>query len=98
MSDRSSSGSSHSLHSRGTIEAAAGASGTSCKPPAVWSKAGETALFEFLLMALPSSSDGGFKMSTFNQAATHLKETFTQQRGAEKTVTSSCKALHDKGL
>ncbi|KAG2100721.1 uncharacterized protein F5147DRAFT_776927 [Suillus discolor] len=84
MSDRSSSGSSHSLHSRGTIEAAA-ASGTSCKAPAVWSKAEETALLEFLLKALPSSGDRGFKTSTFNQAATHLKEKFMQQRGAEKT-------------
>lgn len=84
MSDRSSSGSSHSLRSRGTIEAAA-ASGTSRKAPAVWSKAEETAFLEFLLKALPSSGDGGFKTTTFNQAATHLKEKFTQQRGAEKT-------------
>ncbi|KAG1825091.1 hypothetical protein EV424DRAFT_1345915 [Suillus variegatus] len=84
MSDRSSSGSSHSLRSRGTIEAAA-ASGTSRKAPAVWSKAEETAFLEFLLKALSSSGDGGFKTTTFNQAATHLKEKFTQQRGAEKT-------------
>ncbi|KAG2127179.1 uncharacterized protein EDB93DRAFT_1257163 [Suillus bovinus] len=84
MSDRSSNGSTHSLRSQGTLEAAA-ASGTSRKAPAVWSKAEETAFLEFLLKALPSSGDGGFKMPTFNQAATHLKEKFTQQRGAEKT-------------
>ncbi|KAG1831818.1 hypothetical protein EV424DRAFT_1342786 [Suillus variegatus] len=84
MSDRSSSRSLHSLRSRGTIEAAA-ASGTSHKAPAVWSKADETTFLEFLLKALPSSGNGNFKTTTFNQAAMHLKEKFTQQRGAEKT-------------
>ncbi|KAG2050459.1 hypothetical protein BDR06DRAFT_1023280 [Suillus hirtellus] len=84
MSDRSSSRSSHPLRSRGTIEAAA-ASGTSHKAPAVWSKAEGTTFLEFLLKALPFSGDGGFKTTTFNQAAIHLKEKFMQQRGAEKT-------------
>ncbi|KAG2367234.1 hypothetical protein BDR07DRAFT_1195468, partial [Suillus spraguei] len=51
----------------------------------IWSKAEETAFLEFLLKALPSSGNGGFKMPTFNQAATNLKEKFKQQRGAEKT-------------
>ncbi|KAG2353598.1 hypothetical protein BDR07DRAFT_1383013 [Suillus spraguei] len=82
MSDKSSTGSSHSLRSRGTIEAA---SGVSRRAPAILSKAEETAFLEFLLKALPSSGGGGFKMPTFNQAATNLKEKFKQQRGAEKT-------------
>ncbi|KAG2066401.1 hypothetical protein BDR04DRAFT_967197, partial [Suillus decipiens] len=52
---------------------------------AIWSKAEETDLLEFLLKALPSSGNGGFKMPMFNQAAVHLKEKHLHQKGAEKT-------------
>ncbi|KAG1765291.1 hypothetical protein EV702DRAFT_1152217 [Suillus placidus] len=82
----SSSGSSHSLRSRGTIDvAAAAAAGTNRKAPAVWSKAEEITFLEFLVKALPSSGDGGFKMPTFNQASAELKTKYPNQRGAEKT-------------
>ncbi|KAG2359120.1 hypothetical protein BDR07DRAFT_1378921 [Suillus spraguei] len=86
MSNKSSSGSSHSLRSRGTLEAASAAPcGALQKAPTIWSKAEETDLLEFILKALPSSGDGGFKMPTFNQAAAHLKEKHLYQKGAEKT-------------
>lgn len=84
MSDKSSSGSSHSLRSRGTIDVTSAAGGTTRKAPAVWSKAEETTFLEFLLQALPSSGDGGFKLATFNQASAHLKTKHPNQRGAEK--------------
>ncbi|KAG2070832.1 hypothetical protein BDR04DRAFT_1155043 [Suillus decipiens] len=86
MSDKSSSGSSHSLRSRGTIGVSSvAAGGTTRKPPAVWTKAEETTFLEFLVLAFPSSGDGGFKMPTFNQASINLNEKYPHQRGAEKT-------------
>ncbi|KAG2068964.1 hypothetical protein BDR04DRAFT_1119394 [Suillus decipiens] len=102
MSNRSSSGSSHFLQSQGTLEAALAAPcGALQKAPAIWSKAEETDLLEFLLKALPSSGDGGFKMPTFNQAAVHLKEKHLHQKGTEKTgivcknkLTALKKAYH----
>ncbi|KAG2746673.1 hypothetical protein P692DRAFT_201654651, partial [Suillus brevipes Sb2] len=51
---------------------------------AVWSMAEETSFLEFLLQALPSSGNGGFKLATFNQASAHLKTKHPNQRGAEK--------------
>ncbi|KAG2068689.1 hypothetical protein BDR04DRAFT_934672, partial [Suillus decipiens] len=54
-------------------------------PPAVWTKAEETTFLEFLVLAFPSSGDGGFKMPTFNQASINLNEKYPHQRGAEKT-------------
>ncbi|KAG1744742.1 hypothetical protein EDB19DRAFT_1906458 [Suillus lakei] len=87
MSDKSSSGSLHSLCSRGTIDvtSAAASGGMIGKAPAVWSKAEEITLLEFLLQVLPSSGDGGFKLATFNQASVHLKTRHPHQRGAEKS-------------
>ncbi|KAG2338160.1 hypothetical protein BDR05DRAFT_894115, partial [Suillus weaverae] len=52
---------------------------------AVWSKAKEITILEFLVKALPSSGDGGCKMPTFNQASAELKTKYPNQRGAEKT-------------
>ncbi|KAG2119874.1 uncharacterized protein F5147DRAFT_767337 [Suillus discolor] len=57
----------------------------SAEPPAVWTKAEESTFLEFLVVALPSSGEGGFKMPTFNQASAHLKAQYPNQRGAEKT-------------
>ncbi|KAG1811919.1 hypothetical protein EV424DRAFT_1277971, partial [Suillus variegatus] len=57
---------------------------------AVWTKVEETTFLEFLLQALPSSGDGGFKAPTFNQAYVHLKIKHLHQRGAEK-VGGVCK-------
>ncbi|KAG1784463.1 uncharacterized protein HD556DRAFT_1451750 [Suillus plorans] len=86
MSDKSSISSSHSLRSRGAIDVASAAgSGTTRKAPAVWSKAEESTFLDFLLLALSSSGDGGFKMATFNQASVDLKLKYPHQRGAEKT-------------
>ncbi|KAG0708066.1 hypothetical protein DFH29DRAFT_754672, partial [Suillus ampliporus] len=56
-------------------------------PPAVWSKAEETTFLEFLVQALASSGDGGFKKTTFNQASEHLRAKYPHQRGAEKSGT-----------
>jgi hypothetical protein len=86
MSDKSSSGSSHSLRSRGIIGVSSvAAGGTSWKPPAVWTKAEETTFLEFLVLALPTSGNGGFKMPTFNQASVNLNKKYLHQKGAEKT-------------
>ncbi|KAG2046243.1 hypothetical protein BDR06DRAFT_1037894 [Suillus hirtellus] len=86
MSDKSSASSSHSLRSRGTVDVVlAAASSATHKPPAMWTKAEEGAFLDFLLLALPSSGDGGFKMPAFNQASTNLKLKFPHQRGAEKS-------------
>ncbi|KAG2109810.1 hypothetical protein DEU56DRAFT_920272 [Suillus clintonianus] len=87
MSDNSSSGSSHSLRSQGTVDitSVVATGSASRKPPAVWSKLEETTFLEYLLKALPSSGDGGFKMATYNLASAHLKEQHKNQKGAEKT-------------
>ncbi|KAG1746877.1 hypothetical protein EDB19DRAFT_1905704 [Suillus lakei] len=87
MSDKSSSSSLHSLCTRGTIDvtSTAASGGMIRKAPVVWSKVEEITLLKFLLQALPSSGDGGFKLTTFNQASVHLKTRHPHQRGAEKS-------------
>ncbi|KAG1899335.1 uncharacterized protein F5891DRAFT_1189771 [Suillus fuscotomentosus] len=61
------------------------ASSATRKPPAMWTKAEEGAFLDFLLLAIPSSGDGGFKMPAFNQASANLKFKFPHQRGAGKS-------------
>ncbi|KAG1864538.1 hypothetical protein C8R48DRAFT_798243 [Suillus tomentosus] len=86
MSDKSSASSSHSLRSRGTVDVvSAAASSATRKPPAMWTKAEEGTFLDFLLLPLPLSGDGGFKMPAFNQASANLKLKFPHQRGAEKS-------------
>ncbi|KAG2119704.1 uncharacterized protein F5147DRAFT_647601 [Suillus discolor] len=75
----------HVMLIRAINVALAAASGTIHKAPAVWSKAEESIFLNFLLLALPSSGDGGFKMATFNQASVDLKLKYPHQRGTEKT-------------
>lgn len=87
MSDKSGTGSTHSLRSQGPADKKAEGTGTSRKAAAIWTKEEETALLESLLGALSSSGDGGFKAPAFNAAAEDLKKKFPDQRGAVKTGT-----------
>ncbi|KIK77490.1 hypothetical protein PAXRUDRAFT_114796, partial [Paxillus rubicundulus Ve08.2h10] len=55
---------------------------------ALWTEEEETFSIDFLISEFASSGDGGFKKSTFQEAAKCPKVKFLQQVGGEKTVAS----------
>ncbi|KIK94938.1 hypothetical protein PAXRUDRAFT_122076, partial [Paxillus rubicundulus Ve08.2h10] len=55
---------------------------------ALWTEEEETLFIDFLISEFASSGDGGFKKSTFQEAAKCLKVKVLQQVGGEKTVAS----------
>ncbi|KIK80394.1 hypothetical protein PAXRUDRAFT_72139, partial [Paxillus rubicundulus Ve08.2h10] len=53
-----------------------------------WTEEEETFFINFLISEFASSGDGGFKRTTFQEAAKRLEVKFTEQAGGEKTFAS----------
>lgn len=92
-SNSSSTGSGHSLRSKGPVEASNSAT-TRRKQAAKWTTDEDTALIEYLRLHIPGDGTN-FKKQTWHGAAAHLKERFPEQLGGEKTQ-SSCQTRWTK--
>ncbi|KIK76424.1 hypothetical protein PAXRUDRAFT_100051, partial [Paxillus rubicundulus Ve08.2h10] len=80
-----------STHSQGTInptDLQQSQSKQNRKLPALWTEEEETFFINFLISEFASSGNGGFKRTTFQEAAKHLEVKFTEQAGGEKTFAS----------
>ena len=85
----SSSGSNHSLWSRGPPVSDVLAESTQKKPRAKWTTQEEHELLAFLKKQLPAAGDGvNFLKKHFWDATNHLKTVFPVQHGGEKNARS----------
>ena len=85
----SSSGSNHSLRSRGPPVSDVLAESTQKKPWAKWTTQEEHELLAFLKKQLPAAGDGvNFLKKHFQDAANRLKTVFPVQHGGEKNARS----------
>lgn len=95
-SNSSSTGSKHSLRSKGPVQEVAECDAIPHrKLPAKWTEEEDAALVEYLRLHVPGDGTN-FKKTTWKSAADHLKEKFPQpQQGGEKTQ-SSCQTRWSK--